>query len=222
MTYSFYFVYLEKVNCLQLILHISLIFFYFLNKSTKYFICIIKKHMSILLTDKQRSVKNMKATGIVRRLDDLGRLVIPKEIRKQYRLKEGDSIEFFIDNDRIVIQKFDVMSKHMEEINIMCDTLHAMYQNTIIFIQEDWLHKKDIKLSETFMEACHIHRKKVFEPMQIYENDMTEYRGMIYPINAFGDWYGAFVVLYDKKEITQEETYALEAFVQLLSRQQQQ
>lgn len=56
----------------------------------------------------------MKATGIVRRLDDLGRLVIPKEIRKQYRMKEGDSIEFFIDNDRIVIQKFDVMSKHME------------------------------------------------------------------------------------------------------------
>ena len=55
----------------------------------------------------------MKATGIVRRLDDLGRLVIPKEIRKQYRMKEGDSIEFFIDNDRIVIQKFDVMSKHM-------------------------------------------------------------------------------------------------------------
>ena len=54
----------------------------------------------------------MKATGIVRRLDDLGRLVIPKEIRKQYRLKEGDSIEFFIDNDRIVIQKHDIMSNH--------------------------------------------------------------------------------------------------------------
>ena len=34
----------------------------------------------------------MKATGIVRRLDDLGRLVIPKEIRKQYRMKEGDPL----------------------------------------------------------------------------------------------------------------------------------
>ena len=39
----------------------------------------------------------MKSTGIVRRLDDLGRLVIPKEMRRQYRLKEGDSIEFFTD-----------------------------------------------------------------------------------------------------------------------------
>lgn len=86
----------------------------------------------------------MKATGIVRRLDDLGRLVIPKEIRKQYRLKEGDSIEFFIDNDRIVIQKHDIMSNHMEEINIMCETLHAMYQNTVWFIQDEWLNKNKL------------------------------------------------------------------------------
>ena len=49
----------------------------------------------------------MKTTGIIRRLDDLGRLVIPKEIRKQYRLTEGDSIEFFIENERIVLQKYD-------------------------------------------------------------------------------------------------------------------
>lgn len=164
----------------------------------------------------------MKATGIVRRLDDLGRLVIPKEIRKQYRLKEGDSIEFFIDNDRIVIQKFDVMSKHMEEIDIMCDTLHAMYQNTVLFIQEEWLHKKEIRLRESFLEECHIHRKKIFEESKVYEGDLQGYKGMIYPINAYGDWYGAFVVLYDKRELRQEETYALEAFVQLLSRQQQQ
>ena len=69
----------------------------------------------------------LKATGIVRRLDDLGRLVIPKEIRKQYRLKEGDSIEFFIENDHIVIQRFDVLSKHMEEIDIMIETLQSFY-----------------------------------------------------------------------------------------------
>ena len=41
----------------------------------------------------------MKATGIVRRLDDLGRLFIPKEIRKIYKLKDGDSIELFVNED---------------------------------------------------------------------------------------------------------------------------
>ena len=164
----------------------------------------------------------MKATGIVRRLDDLGRLVIPKEIRKQYRLKEGDSIEFFIDNDRIVIQKHDIMSNHMEEINIMCETLHAMYQNTVWFIQDEWLNKKQINLREIFLEQCHVHRMQVFKNTMVMKNQDTAYDGIIYPITSFGDWFGAFVMLYDKSVLDKEQLYALEAFTQLLSRQQSQ
>ena len=68
----------------------------------------------------------MKATGIIRRLDDLGRLVIPKEIRKQYRLKEGDSIEFYIENDKIILQKYELLDKHMREIQDMCETLQSV------------------------------------------------------------------------------------------------
>ena len=42
----------------------------------------------------------MKSTGIVRQLDDLGRLVIPKEIRNRFDIKSGDSLEIFIEGDR--------------------------------------------------------------------------------------------------------------------------
>ena len=41
----------------------------------------------------------MKATGVVRRIDDLGRIVIPKEIRKTLRIKEGDPLEIFTDRE---------------------------------------------------------------------------------------------------------------------------
>lgn len=164
----------------------------------------------------------MKETGIVRRLDDLGRLVIPKEIRKQYRLKEGDSIEFFTDNERIMIQKFDVMSRHMEDITIMCETLQAMYQNTVLFIQEDWLDKAKYNVREEFVNLAQSHRMQVFENEQVFQDDSKTVNGIIYPITAFGDWYGAFVILYDKKELSKNELFALEAFAQLLSRQQQQ
>ena len=41
----------------------------------------------------------MKATGIVRRVDDLGRIVIPKEIRRTLRIREGDSLGYSIDNN---------------------------------------------------------------------------------------------------------------------------
>lgn len=164
----------------------------------------------------------MKATGIVRRLDDLGRLVIPKEIRKQYRMKEGDSIEFFIDNDKIVIQKFDVMSKHKEEILIMCDTLHAIYQNTVFFLKDECMAESDHKIHEHFLMIAQTHRMKNFENERIYEDKSERYRGLIYPVTAYGDWYGSFIIVYDKKELEKSELYAVEAFVQLLSRQQQQ
>ncbi|MGQ0453549.1 AbrB/MazE/SpoVT family DNA-binding domain-containing protein, partial [Bacillus sp. SS-TM] len=45
----------------------------------------------------------MKATGIVRRIDDLGRVVIPKEIRRTLRIREGDPLEIFVDRDGEVI-----------------------------------------------------------------------------------------------------------------------
>ena len=48
----------------------------------------------------------MRATGIVRRIDELGRVVIPKEIRRTQRIKSGDSLEFFTDkNGEVVFKK---------------------------------------------------------------------------------------------------------------------
>lgn len=47
----------------------------------------------------------MKATGIVRRIDDLGRVVIPKEIRRTLRIREGDPLEIYVDEDGEVILK---------------------------------------------------------------------------------------------------------------------
>ncbi|AKL96653.1 transcriptional regulator, AbrB family [Clostridium aceticum] len=48
----------------------------------------------------------MKSTGIVRKIDDLGRLVIPKETRKNLGIKEGDPVEFYVEDEKIIIQKF--------------------------------------------------------------------------------------------------------------------
>ena len=47
----------------------------------------------------------MKATGIVRSVDDLGRVVIPKEIRRTMRIREGDPLEIFLDEDGAVVFK---------------------------------------------------------------------------------------------------------------------
>ena len=48
----------------------------------------------------------MKATGIVRRIDELGRVVIPKEIRRTLRIKDGDPLEIFTDRDELMLKKY--------------------------------------------------------------------------------------------------------------------
>lgn len=57
----------------------------------------------------------MKSTGVLRRIDDLGRIVIPKEIRKHLKIKNGESLEIFIHDDTVVLKKYSYMSD-MEDI----------------------------------------------------------------------------------------------------------
>ena len=48
----------------------------------------------------------MKATGIVRRVDDLGRIVIPKEVRRQLRITEGTTTELLVEDNKVIFQKY--------------------------------------------------------------------------------------------------------------------
>lgn len=48
----------------------------------------------------------MVSTGIVRRIDDLGRIVIPKEIRRRFKIKEGDPLEMFVSDEGIVVKPY--------------------------------------------------------------------------------------------------------------------
>ena len=49
----------------------------------------------------------MKSTGLVKKIDELGRILIPKEIRSSMELDSKDSLEIFVENDRIILQKYE-------------------------------------------------------------------------------------------------------------------
>ena len=66
----------------------------------------------------------MKATGVVRRIDDLGRIVIPKEIRKTLRIKEGDPIEIFTDREgEVILKKYSPIGELSEFATNYAETL---------------------------------------------------------------------------------------------------
>lgn len=67
----------------------------------------------------------MKATGIVRRIDDLGRVVIPKEIRRTLRIREGDPLEIFTDKEgEIILKKYSPIGELSEFASQYADSLH--------------------------------------------------------------------------------------------------
>ena len=61
----------------------------------------------------------MKATGIVRPIDELGRVVIPKELRKVFQIKNKDAMEIFVDQDMIILKKYEpacIFCDHTEDV----------------------------------------------------------------------------------------------------------
>jgi len=65
----------------------------------------------------------MISTGIVRRVDDLGRVVIPREIRHALKIKEGEPLELFRDNDKLVLAKYTPTDEKQEAVNTLREWL---------------------------------------------------------------------------------------------------
>ena len=104
----------------------------------------------------------MKATGIVRRIDDLGRVVIPKEIRRTMRIREGDPLEIYTDREgEVIFKKYSPIGELNSFAAQYAETLHKTCGMAVVICDRDaviasaGLPKKDYlekKLSPEFEE----------------------------------------------------------------------
>lgn len=80
----------------------------------------------------------MKATGIVRRIDDLGRVVIPKEIRRTMRIREGDPLEIYTDKEGgVIFKKYSLMGGLADFAGQMCETLNKTTGQIAVITDRD-------------------------------------------------------------------------------------
>lgn len=79
----------------------------------------------------------MKTTGVIRRIDDLGRIVIPKEIRKNLRIKNGASLEIFVENDDIVLKKYSPLESLDTVASKYVDIFNQVIKHNIIVTDRD-------------------------------------------------------------------------------------
>ena len=150
----------------------------------------------------------MKATGIVRRIDDLGRVVIPKEIRRTLRIREGDPLEIYTDPEgEVIFKKYspvgemspfaaqyaEVLSKTASLPTVICDTDHVIAAAGVS--KKEYLERRVTPALEDLMEGRRSFvAAKAGDHLQPVEG-IERSAAVAYPIIASGDVTGAVVMM---------------------------
>ena len=77
------------------------------------------------------------STGIVRRIDELGRIVIPKEIRKSLRIKSGDTLEILLNDDNIMLRKYSQIENAIDMVETYVESFHQVLKYNVIVTDTD-------------------------------------------------------------------------------------
>lgn len=154
----------------------------------------------------------MKATGVVRRIDDLGRIVIPKEIRRNLRIRDGESLEVFVDSNNIVLKKFSIMRNIDEYAKNLVDALYSFAKKSIIITDTDSViacssNIKDSLINKSISDNLGICIKRRESILEKYNKDLiisddfsVSAKYVINSIIANGDCVG-LVIIYDEDNI---------------------
>ena len=162
----------------------------------------------------------MKATGIVRRIDDLGRVVIPKEIRRVLRIRDGDPLEIYTAGDgEVIFKKYspigelsstavqyaEAMIKHTSSPVIVCDRDHCVAAAGIS--KREVLERRVSTVLEDLIEsrASYVFGSDDREPMQALEG-FDRKASIVVPILSAGDITGAVVMLMSDEMSVPTET----------------
>ena len=113
----------------------------------------------------------MKATGIVRRIDDLGRIVIPKEIRRTMRIREGAPLEIYTDKDGgVIFKKYSLMGGLAEFASQLCETLNRTTGRiTVITDRDSCIAVSGVPRRELLDKAISPELERLMEGRQIYQ-----------------------------------------------------
>ncbi len=162
----------------------------------------------------------MKATGIVRRIDDLGRVVIPKEIRRTMRIREGDPLEIYTDRDgEVIFKKYSPVGELTSFATHICETLCKTTGHTAIVCDRDTViaasgatkrelfEKRISEALERIIESRQIYQHKAGEPnVDVTDSGDGNFVSIAAPIISEGDVSGCVAFVFDGSEPELGET----------------
>ncbi len=159
----------------------------------------------------------MKTTGVVRRIDDLGRVVIPKEIRKTLRIKDGESLEIFLESDNIVLKKYSPFTNLESFYKNYVDSIYTALNDNIMITSRDkivavagdlkkqYLNKNISSSIDKIIQSRLTVSQREFKELNLI-NEQVEYCSyVISPIIVGGDAIGAVIILLRDRKIEEFE-----------------
>ncbi len=170
----------------------------------------------------------MKATGVVRRIDDLGRIVIPKEIRRNLRIRDGESLEIFVDGNNVVLKKFSIMRNIDEYASNLVLALYSLLKKSIVITDGDSVIACSNNLKELLnksisdkMSLCIKRRESIIEKynkeLVITDDFRVDCKYIINSIIANGDSVG-LVIIFDRDEIGDDDMLIASLASKILSK----
>lgn len=186
------------------------------------------------MRQKSEVVSSMKATGIVRRIDDLGRVVIPKEIRRTLRIREGDPLEIFVAREgEVILKKYSPINElsHFatEYAEAIFDTLYFPIficdRDEVIALsghaKKDYLHESVGRLIEDAITERQNRLEEKEQEVEIVRGKQEAVDGYaISTIIANGDAIGVvLIVSKEGKSITEAEQKVAETAANFLGKQ---
>lgn len=162
----------------------------------------------------------MKATGIVRRIDDLGRVVIPKEIRRTLRIKEGAPLEIYTDgNGEVIFKKYSPMGELVNFASVYTEVITKITGNPTMISDTDHIvavsgvSKRDYferRLSPVIEELMETRRSfaaknEQFGDVQPIDGE-SRAASVMYPIISSGDVIGSVIMLFSDDKTMPTET----------------
>ena len=166
----------------------------------------------------------MKATGVVRRIDDLGRVVIPKEIRRTLRIKEGDPLEIFTDREgQVILKKYSPIGELSEFATEYAETLNKTTGHIACITDKDTvIAVSGMPKKEWIEQGISKDNNDMAVPITSKEkNDKISKAQVIYPIISDGDTVGSVILLSkdDKTKMTEVEQKVAQSAANFLGKQ---
>lgn len=177
----------------------------------------------------------MKATGIVRRIDDLGRVVIPKEIRRTMRIREGDPLEIFTDNEGgVIFKKYSPIGELSSFASGYAEVLYKVGGCPVIICDRDSvITAAGIPKKEVLERRVSSMLEDLMERRAVYSKSGASGETLLFPVEGLdkaalsaaaiissGDVFGAVVYLSDGREKAGEsETKLISAAANFLGKQ---